>query len=163
MPWHPLHYLCKQKKPEYGAVWPLPVGITLLLPHRGRRVPLTGHIVPLGHVADEILGQRAGTGGTGGRFPPQDNGGISGADIDGHHQRICERKDPGGFCFRSAPPGVKAAAGAPARTRTVAGVAMPQGEGGPAPLRVPAVHGEAVTARRSQRSWGGTGGAGQTL
>lgn len=43
-----------------------------------------------------------------------------------------------------------------ARTRTVAEVAVPHGQGGPAALRVPAVHGQAVTARCSQRSWGGT-------
>lgn len=52
-------------------------------------VPLTGHVVPLGRVADEILGQCPGTGGTGGWGPPEDDsGGIPGAgvDADGHGQ-----------------------------------------------------------------------------
>lgn len=38
--------------------------------------------------------------------------------------------------------------------RTVADVVVPQGEGGPAPRRGPAVHGQAVTPRRFQCSWG---------
>lgn len=38
--------------------------------------------------------------------------------------------------------------------RTVAGVVVLQGEGGPAPCQGPAVHGEAVTCRRFQCSWG---------
>lgn len=66
------------------------------------------------------------------------------------------KKNPGDY-FRRALSGVKPGEDAPALTHTVAVVAVPQGEGGPAALLVPAVHGQAVTARRSQRSWGGTG------
>lgn len=44
----------------------------------------------------------------------------------------------------------------PVPTRTVAGEMMLQGEGGPALLRAPAVHGEPVTRRRFQQPYGGT-------
>lgn len=44
----------------------------------------------------------------------------------------------------------------PVPIRTVAGEMMLQGEGGPALLRAPAVHGEPVTRRRFQRPYGGT-------
>lgn len=66
------------------------------------------------------------------------------------------RKKTGDY-FRRALSGVKPGVDAPAVTRTVAVVAVPQGEGDPAALLVPAVHGQAVTARRFQRPWGGTG------
>lgn len=156
MPWHPLRCLGKQNR-----VWGRLAAACGQHPppaHGDRRVPLTGHVVPLGRVADAVLGQRAGTGGTWGRFPLEDDGGICGADVDGHGQRVCAKK-PGGL-FQERPFWSETRCGCAAPARTVAGVVVPQGEGGPAPLRVPAVHGEAVTPRRCQLSWGGTGGAG---
>lgn len=87
MPWHSLHCLDKQTRMlgSLVAAWgqhppPAPRGLG--------GVPLTGLVVPLGRVADEVLGQRAGTGGTWGRRPLQDNRDIPAADVDGHGQRI---------------------------------------------------------------------------
>lgn len=48
----------------------------------GQWVPLTRHIVPRSRVADEVLGQHPGTGGTRGRTPLDNNGGIAGAGVD---------------------------------------------------------------------------------
>lgn len=52
----------------------------------GQWVLLTGHIVPLSRVADEVLDQHAGTGGTRGRAPLENNGGIAGAGVDADGQ-----------------------------------------------------------------------------
>lgn len=86
MPWPPLHCLGRQKR-MWGSLAPPSA------PGDGE-VPLTGHIVPLGRVAHEVLGQGAGAGGPWGRLPVEHGLAVPGADVEGHVQRICGQKKP---------------------------------------------------------------------